>query len=793
MRIHSAGAHPVRTFTSKSYARLEARGSAWCMRHPAVTLPVASLLFLAGIYGTSRSSIDPSPETYLFGTELWNAYAKVDRDYNISETAVIALRELGGTVFDVDTVSAVAALDRQLSDMPEVERVLSIASATALDRDSDVLDLAPLLPSGPITRETAIKLATRIRCHPVYGEALVDAGHETTFLFAQISPELKNPIDRIRAVREIRAKGDAFKSKHRTIHFAGSLFTKEAIAVAFQRDTLMFLPAILLVLALMLWLVFGEIVASLVPLAVIGFSSMLALGLLSAAGARLNLTTATVPAVLLVVGLAESIHFLAELRRQHARIGDRESSLIAAIEAVSAPCLLTTVAATLGFLALERSKVEPIRQLGYATAFGLVAIYVSLFFVTPAVLRLLEYPRRGARPFSSGLWIGKSMSRVAAAAHRHVIVTIGAAGLVCGVSIAALSMIRIDSSYIGHLDPEHRLRQDLALIERTLGGVDTVELILDADRNGFFKEISELQALDRLGKALSGSGGVHTAFSLADYLKIANAAMTKSPPGELALPASKEAVAQLMVIDPTPFSAFMTSGMQQARLALQIQSMSSERVLALASAVKEKAEQAFGGKLIGITVTGLPLLYARLIRFLVSDAVASFLLALVLIWAAMMIGLRSAAIGTVAMAPNVLAVLFTLGTVSVLGISLDGNVIFVLSLAIAIAVNHTIHLAARYQRARGEGSPTPTAAVIYAMNHGGHPVVVTSLLLLLGFSVLCASSFNPTHQMGMLGAMLVGFALLLDLTLLPVLLMTADALEHRYVAYFKTPGARASL
>src|SRR5688500_17842587 len=111
------------------------------MKRPAIVFPLAAVVLGLGAFGISKTSIDPSPESYLLGSELWDAYAKVDSEYDISETVVIAFRELGGTVFDVETVGAAAQFDRGLSAMDGVERVLSIASATALDRENDVLDL----------------------------------------------------------------------------------------------------------------------------------------------------------------------------------------------------------------------------------------------------------------------------------------------------------------------------------------------------------------------------------------------------------------------------------------------------------------------------------------------------------------------------------------------------------------------------------------------------------------------------------------------------------------------------
>src|SRR5207249_3742957 len=120
-----------------------------------------------------------------------------------------------------------------------------------------------------------------------------------------------------------------------------------------------------------------------------------------------------------------------------------------------------------------------------------------------------------------------------------------------------------------------------------------------------------------------------------------------------------------------------------------------------------------------VNVSGLPMVYAKLTRYIVEDAAKRFAIASFFVWVVMMLGLRSVALPTVAMVPTLLAAIFTLGTMAIAGIPLDSNLIFVGSLALTIAVNHAVHLAERYQRAREEGSPTPDAAVLYATTHGG--------------------------------------------------------------------------
>lgn len=768
---------------SQSLAGRLREGAEWCLDHRLATLGVAVVLLGISAVGALQVEVDPSPEAYLEGTAPWTFYEKINAEYEIGEAVVIGLRETGGTVFDVETINAVLELGRVLEELEGVDRVLSVATASALDREQDALDLAPLLRTRPATAEGALALAERVRTNPFYGQLLVDARHETTFLFVQLSPELTDPVARLDTVEQIRQQADRFVASHRTVHLGGTAVTKEAIAAGIQKDTLLFFPAALALLTVLMWIIFGDWIAAAVPILVVSSSSAVVVGSLALLGAELNMATATVPTIVLVVGLADSVHFLAELRRQYARTGERRAALLATVEALAWPCLLTSTTSAVGFFALISSRVGPLRQFGVACAIGLVAAYLCSMLLMPPLLERLRYPRQRTRQFPAAPRLGRQLARFAGWANQRLGASLAVTGLLFGASVAAISQIELDSDFVRYLGEDHRLRKDLAVLERTLGGVDMMEVIVDGPRPGYFKEPEGLAALDALVKDLRQLDDVSGVLALSDYLRLAKSLMDgrgSDPTGPL--PTSRAQIAQLELVDPETFSFFANDQLSQVRLTVQIRSMSSEALLDLVEVTRQAAALALEGSEAKAEVTGLPPLFARIVHNLVADAYGSFGVAALLILLAMWVGLKSPGMAVVTMVPNVLTVGLTFGTMALLGLSFDTNSAFVACLGIGIAVDDTIHITARYRRAREEGSPTPLAAAQYALTHAGYPVVLTSILLIVGFSVLCLSSFEPTFRVGLLSAILVTYALLLDLVLLPILLITADRAEKRLSA-----------
>ena len=96
------------------------------------------------------------------------------------------------------------------------------------------------------------------------------------------------------------------------------------------------------------------------------------------------------------------------------------------------------------------------------------------------------------------------------------------------------------------------------------------------------------------------------------------------------------------------------------------------------------------------------------------------------------------------------------------------------AMTIGIVVDDTVHFLSKYRRARREYGQGPEEAVRYAFDTAGRAVFATTVVLVAGFLTFAFSPFVPTAQVGVLTAMIIAFALVADLTLLPALLTAVD-------------------
>jgi len=95
-------------------------------------------------------------------------------------------------------------------------------------------------------------------------------------------------------------------------------------------------------------------------------------------------------------------------------------------------------------------------------------------------------------------------------------------------------------------------------------------------------------------------------------------------------------------------------------------------------------------------------------------------------------------------------------------------------MTLGIVVDDTVHFLSKYLHARNDKGYNTEAAVRYAFSSVGRALVITTLVLVAGFMVLAQSSFKLNADMGLLTAITILIALIVDFLFLPPLLMVLD-------------------
>jgi hypothetical protein len=128
-------------------------------------------------------------------------------------------------------------------------------------------------------------------------------------------------------------------------------------------------------------------------------------------------------------------------------------------------------------------------------------------------------------------------------------------------------------------------------------------------------------------------------------------------------------------------------------------------------------------------------------------------------------------IALISAVPNALPVLMPMAAYGLLGWRLDGPAIFVSSIALGICVDDTVHFLLRYREEQASGRSS-AQAVGATFEIVGRPIITTTLVIALGFSVMALAQFRPNVAIGQLAVIMVALALIADFVLTPALLLS---------------------
>ena len=110
-----------------------------------------------------------------------------------------------------------------------------------------------------------------------------------------------------------------------------------------------------------------------------------------------------------------------------------------------------------------------------------------------------------------------------------------------------------------------------------------------------------------------------------------------------------------------------------------------------------------------------------------------------------------------------------MATLRLIGADLQTSNIVSFTVSVGLAVDDTIHFVVRYKQERAMGLPH-SMAMRKTFRGAGHAIILTSLLLIVGFGTLATSSLTSTFHFGLLTSITLLAAILADLFLLPALM-----------------------
>lgn len=722
-----------------------------------------------------------------------------------SPEALTTLQELVADLRQVEGVSSVfSVLDAPLLKSPPVEITALVdgfptlmSPATDLHLAREELASSPFFKELLITRNadaTAIKID--LRANRPLAEArdrLVSLGQEgaddeqlaaaRAELNALKDTQQQNRTQLIQDLRDVRAH----YQDQGELHLGGVPMIAADMITYVKSDLLTFGGVVIILMIVALAIFFRRVRWVVLPLLTASASVVLTVGLLGFMGWQATVISSNFISLLGITTISLTIHLIVHYRELRLTEPEMDARTIVyeTMQAKLWPCVYTAITTIAAFGSLTVSGILPVADFGWMMCIGIGLSLLTTFTVFPAILLLLPIGESADNLGDHNSFI-RGLGEIAR--WRPMVFT--ASSVVIAIAAAyGVSQVSLDNRFAEYFDEDTEIYQGMRYIDQNLGGTIPFDVVLSfppyeetlADEDDFFSEVEDeyperywysrsmLDRLEKVHRFLDAQPQVGKVLSLTALEDFALEFTDGKKLGSL------EIVAILGAIPPDLhqqiIAPYANPASGELRLAGRIiESADSFDRSAFRRQIVEFAQDEAGFERDEVVVTGMMVLFNGMLSQLLESQVNTLAYILLAVFIMFLVLLRSLGLALLGMIPNTLASATVIGAMGFAGVPLDMMTITIAAVCIGIGVDDTIHYLHRF-RVEYARHGDARVAISFCHESIGRALFYTSATVVVGFSVLCFSSFVPTVMFGLWTAIAMVLALVANLTLLPALLV----------------------
>ncbi|MDO6710006.1 MMPL family transporter [Aliiglaciecola sp. 2_MG-2023] len=737
-----------------------------------------SLLFIA-VCGSGVSKLKFNGD-YIVFFEKDNpqriAFEEMQAIFSKNETANILIAPKQGSIFNQNSLRLVAEITEDAWQIPFSSRVDSIANFqhTWAEYDDMIVEKLILNPES-IDDKLIQKVKSVVLTEPNLVNRLVDTKGKVTLVSITVNlpdgDKTKETTEIANSVIQLTEKYKTLYPNHEFYH-TGIVFMNDAFKTVAQDDAATLVPLMFLVILVVLGILLRSLIGTIVTLFVVLFSILSTLGIGGWIGVELTTATVNVPTLVMTLAVADCVHVIAsllyELRQGRGKVEAIQTSMQLNVK----PIFITSATTAIGFLTLNFSNVPALANLGTLTAIGVMIAFILSVTFLPSLLRVMplktikEIKHKNNHFVNIGEWVIKH--------HRGILPT---TLIILTISIFASFLNEINDTPIEYFDDNLTFKKAADYQQQTLSGITTIDFALFTNQESGINDPVKLKQIYEFSQWLKARPEVDNVSSISDvYLRL-NKNMHGDKPEYYRLPENQELAAQFLLLYEMslPFNLDLNNQLNidksGTRIFVTMQTLGSKEITAF-------EQQAYGwieenAPDLRLTAGSQNLMFAHIGEANMNSLLRGTLLALVLISVILIYALKSWKMGAISLIPNLLPAAIGFGIWGVYSGEINMGLSVVLSMALGIIVDDTVHFLSKYQHARQQNESAENA-VRYAFGSVGKALWVTTVVLTLGFAVLTLSSFALNSDMGLLTGIIIVVALIIDFLFLPAFLLMFD-------------------
>ncbi|WP_373030668.1 RND family transporter [Sulfurovum sp.] len=599
-------------------------------------------------------------------------------------------------------------------------------------------------------------------------------------------------------IKEIRSLISKYQDDA-TFFLGGVQMISNDIVGFVKNDLFLYGSTLILLIILVLGLVFRKPRWVMLPILICTLSVIAITSSLGFFGWEITVISSNFIALQLIITISIVLHLIVryeELLSLYPRASSKRLILLTMLTKATPTffAILTTIA---GFSSLLYSHIHPVINLGWMMSAGITMSLIIAFIVFPTVLMLLKKtpPIKQKRSMS---FIPSLTARIVLHDKKAIyIISI----LTIVFSVTGASQLIVENSFINYFKKDTDIYKGMKIIDQELGGTTPLDIILTlSDKNSTSSPIIETQE-DTEEESDSFENEFNTVENqdqywftdekikiikkVHDYLthlvqigEVQSFATLLDTGKVLNENKDLDSIDLALVYQKLPqkyrdviLTPYVNIDNNQLRFTTRIvDSNEALRRDALLKKIKDDLIHIIDPNVATVQLSNLMVLYNNMLQSLFHSQITMIGLVLLIVSIMFFVLFRDFKLTLIALTVNVIPIGMVFGFMGWLHIPLDIMTITIAAIAMGIGIDDTVHYIHRFKVEFAKDN-----RYYFSMhrtnNSIGNALYFTTLVIVIGFSILTLSNLIPTIYFGLLTMLVMIAALTSDLILLPKLLL----------------------
>lgn len=818
-------------------------------KYPFLFLILSSLFVGYLSYNAKDMQIDASAETLLLeDDEDLKFFRESFKKYENSNFLIVTFSPKKN-LLDDETLEIIKNISDDFTKVENIEKVDSILTVPLLQSPirpiSDLVAGVDSLSSKEFDKSLVEK---EFLNSPLYKNALVSADFKTTALILHLkndekyfefiskrenllekqniedlNQEQKEELEKNNLeFKEYRANSRVKDSKNieeirniiknyegdAKIFLGGvSMIANDAVHFV-KNDLLIYGVSLVFIFIFVLYYIFGNFRWVFIVLFICFISILSTAGILGIFNWEVTVISSNFVALQLIITMSMVVHLVERYKELYFKYKNASQYKLTINTVLSKliPSFFAIITTVVGFSSLVLSNIEPVINLGLMMSVGILVSLVLTFIYFPIFLILIGKKIEVEKKEKRVSFIPKLPNIIIN--RGKIIITLAILTIV--FSIIGSSKIFVENSFINYFKSNTEIYKGMKVIDENLGGTTPLDVIIkfkddqnivkieeNSDFDNFENEFilknddkqywfsqDKMELITKIHDYLDNIPEVGKVQSLATLLKIGK---TLNDNRDL------DGITLALIYNQLPedykkliLSPFVNVEANEARISMRIIDSNDElRRNELIKKINSDLEDIITNKETTFRLTNLMILYNNMLQSLFESQISTAGASIFVLGIMFLILFRNIKMVLIALLTNLIPISLVFGIMGWLFIPLDIMTITIAAIALGIAVDDTIHFMHRFDLEYKQSHGNYKVAITKAINTVGHPMYHTTIIVVIGFSILMLSNLVPTIYFGLLTAVVMISVLIANLILLPRLLFIFKP--------FKTKNKESSL